>query len=185
VLSTFPPQELKLTFRGSKNVRLAIIDTMDTLQKHLLANLEDDTKSLVTVISIYEYALNYSGIGKAEYDSHWKSYLVVKRVLDHKLIGSRKTIRPMLIDRVALQHDNRLIERSRVAFTSTHASVLANLLKLATSHYSLVRINAQETIKQVTITNAYSYKLLIDPVIALLDNQSSEETVSHEAFKGN
>ena len=57
-------------------------------------------------------------------------------------------------------------------------------VQLATSHYAIVRIRAQETIQHMTSHHAYSYKILLDPLLQLLSSENSEEKVSHEAFKG-
>ena len=100
------------------------------------------------------------------------------------MIGSRKTIRPLLIDRAMIQHESRLNESFKTTFTETHQKVMLNLLKLATSHYANVRIRAQDTLQQMTLTYAYSYKVLLDPLLQLLSGDNSEEKVSHEAFKG-
>jgi hypothetical protein len=68
---------------------------------------------------------------------------MVKRSLDNHLMGSRKTIRPLLVDRCMIQHEFRVNESAKTTFTATHQKVLLNLLQLATSHYAVVRIRAQ------------------------------------------
>ena len=71
-----------------------------------------------------------------------------------------------------------------MTLTETHKKVMLNLLKLATSHYANVRIRAQDTLHQMTMTYAYSYKVILEPTLDLLSSDNSEEKVSHEAFKG-
>ena len=123
-------------------------------------------KVLISIISIF-YSLN-----------------MVKRSLDNHLMGSRKTIRPLLVDQAMIRHESRLNEIAKTTFTTTHQKVLLNLLHLATSHYAIVRIRAQETIQRMISYHAYSYKILLDPLIQLLSSDNDEEKVSHEAFKG-
>ncbi len=174
---------MELNLRG-QNARLAILGMLEAVQDHLLANREDDTKALNTIISIYESTLLFSGVAKSEVDQRWKSFQMAKRMLDNKLIGNRRTIRPLLVERVLLQHESRLMERNHVQFTDVHEKVLRNLFKLATSQYSSVRTKAQDSIVNISCNHAYSYKLLIDPVINLLSPDNSLDEVSHEAFKG-
>jgi hypothetical protein len=46
------------------------------LQAHLFAEKEDDTKSLMSLVSIYQTLLVYSGVAKEEFDGRWKSFMV-------------------------------------------------------------------------------------------------------------
>ena len=55
---------------------------------------------------------------------------MVKRSLDNHLMGSRKTIRPLLLDRAMIQHEYRLNESAKTAFTATHQKVMFNLLQV-------------------------------------------------------
>ena len=77
------------------------------------------------------------------YSNTFYSLNMVKRSLDNHLMGSRKTIRPLLVDRCMIQHEFRVNESAKTTFTATHQKVLLNLLQLATSHYAVVRIRAQ------------------------------------------
>ena len=81
--------------------------------------------------------------------------MMVKSSLDNKLIGSRRTLRAMIIDRVVLQHQMRIVDGVRSHFTQIHAKVLANLFTLATSHYPSVRVSAQDIITHMTMQYAY------------------------------
>ena len=110
--------------------------------------------------------------------------MMVKASLDNKLIGARRTLRSLIIDRVVLQHQMRIVDGVRTYFTETHAMVLRNLFDLAISHYPRVRASAQDILCHMTMNYAYSYKKLLDPVIALLDSSKTEDEVPHEAFKG-
>ena len=109
---------------------------------------------------------------------------MVKTSLDNKLVGARRTLRPLIIDRVVLQHQMRIVDGLRSAFTNTHATVLTNLFDLSISHYPSVRQSSQDILRHFTASYAYSYKKLIDPITALLDDSKTEDEVPHEAFKG-
>ena len=52
-----------------------------------------------------------------------KSYHAVRRALDNRLVGSRRQLRPVIVDRAMLQHEARLLERCHVPFTDKHKQV--------------------------------------------------------------
>ena len=171
-----------LSIHGSKSIRLEIIRVMDKLQTAILANNMDDTKSLCSINSIYEQVLLFGGITKEEMDNNYRSFNFVKKVMENRLVGGKRHIRPIHIDRAFLQHETRLLERCHVQLTSAHVQVYYNLLKLATSHYSSVRSHAQSTLLKCTQNFAHSYKVLMPTLIRSL--QQNEDVVSHEQFKG-
>lgn len=80
------------------------------------------------MIAVYQTAMLFSGLAREDYDNRSKSYHAVKRALENKLIGNRKQIRALLIDRVLLQHESRVLERSHVPFTKVHALVSKHLI---------------------------------------------------------
>ena len=171
-----------LKIYGEKNIRLEIIRLMDKLQSAILANAVDDTKSLCSMTHIYEMVLLYGGITKEELDNNYRSFNFVKKVMENRLVGGRKHIRPIHIDRAFLQHETRILERCHVSLTTSHIQVYNNLLTLATSHYSSVRSHAQSTLLKCTQHFAHSYKVLMPTLVRSL--QQNEEEVSHEQFKG-
>ena len=59
-----------------------------------------------------------------------------------------------------------------------------NLMHLSTWNYASVRIRAQDTLRHMTSSFAYSYKVVLDPLLELLSSENDEEKVTHEAFKG-
>jgi hypothetical protein len=85
--------------------------------------MEDDTKSLQVISSIYFSVVLFGGITREDCDARAKSYHAIKKALDNKLVGSRRQIRALLIDRVLLQHENRMLERRYVGFTEAHLKV--------------------------------------------------------------
>ncbi len=104
----------------SKNVRVAVIECMHGVQQRLLADKQDDTKSLSTVVHILHSALTFGGITREEYDARSKRYNAARRSLDDRVIGSRKQLRAIIIDRALLQHESRIVDRCNVAFTEIH-----------------------------------------------------------------
>jgi hypothetical protein len=45
-------------------------------QRHLFAEKEDDTKSLMALVGIYQTLLVFTGVLKEEFDGKWKSFQV-------------------------------------------------------------------------------------------------------------
>jgi proteasome activator subunit 4 len=54
----------------------------------------------------------------------------MKKVMENRLVGNRRHIRALIIDRALLQHESRLLERSNTVFTSGHRKTLDALLQL-------------------------------------------------------
>ena len=59
-----------------------------------------------------------------------KSYHAVRRALDNRLVGSRRQLRPVIVDRAMLQHEARLLERCHVPFTDKHKQVRCMVVHL-------------------------------------------------------
>ncbi|KAI1295461.1 Proteasome activator complex subunit 4 [Halotydeus destructor] len=163
------------------NLRQWIGETMRPILRHILATFEDDTKSLVRVVKIYNLVLFFFGISKSEFDVRWKSFHRVKRALENKLIGSKQHIRALLVDRVILQHELRMSMANICAFTQLHNDLMEDLLLLSMSHYSEVRSKAQETLNICFRFHPYAYRRLLP---ALANAISKDSSVSHEEFKG-
>ena len=109
--------DVAVDLEGGKNLRLEVLEVMDAVQGKLLRDKEDDTKSLTQITSVYATCVRFCGVGEAEYDSRMKSYHAVRRALDNRLVGSRRQLRPVIVDRAMLQHESRLLERCHVSFT--------------------------------------------------------------------
>lgn len=66
-------------------------------------------------------------------------------------------------------------------FTELHQSLMKDLILLATSHYSEVRCQAQETLFNCFRSFPYSYRVTLPDVLSILNK---ENDTSHEQFKG-
>ena len=113
---------VQLNFDG-KNARRVVTDAMVKIQKYLLQQNEDDTKSLMSVVQIYQTCLLFGGLTKEDYDARMKNFHVIKKALDIRLVGSKKQLRPLIVDRVFLQHESRMLERCHVPLTQAHVQV--------------------------------------------------------------
>lgn len=90
-----------------------------------------------SMLQLWEYLLIDRFGSKSCYEGHWKNFRMVKKVLEDKLVGQKRHLRALLIDRTLLQHES-LLERGSICLTSTHRQIMINLLTLSTSHYSEV-----------------------------------------------
>ncbi len=148
----------------------------------LLETGSDDTKSLFSAISIYQMLLFYHGVLKDDFDTHTKNFQMVKKVLGSNLVGRKMDIRPLLIDRVQLQHELRVLESAFTlsVVTSTTKAILQDLIRLSTSHYSEVRSRAQAVLGQFYRQSPLAYQVVVDDLLRGL-----QQNATHEQLKGN
>lgn len=99
-------EKLAITMPNGENVRLAVIRTITKLQKKILRDYEDDTKSLKAVILLWERVF----IRKqylTPFDSQLKSYNQSKMFQEYKLTKRIRDIRAILATRILMQQDCR------------------------------------------------------------------------------
>jgi len=149
--------------------------------QYLLEKQEDDTKAFHFIIKIYNYLILYHGVERQEFDMRWTSTSAVKKTLEDKLHRKKKHARAILIERVQLQHDMRLLERQSTPLTKMDKLLIDDLLVLATSVYTEVRIKAQKMLFACFDMFDYSARAVLPDVLKKLKD---DPDVSHEAFKG-
>jgi len=171
-----------ISYKEEHNMRKFIVDLMHKLLKHISVECPDRTKSLTNIIAVFQAVLFWNGVTKEEYEARNKSFQAVKKVLDNKLLGNKKNIRPIFVDRTHLQHETRLVENVNRDFTESHQQIFHDIVDLATSYYSVVRIKAQELIGKCHRHFAFSYKVVLPRL--LLSLNTDDGNVSHEQYKG-
>jgi len=169
-----------LTLNGP-NARLEIVKVMHKLLAFQLSNSPDDTKCLTGIATVYQSLLFFTGIPKVEHDTRWRSFQAIKKAMENKLVGNKKLIRAILIDRAHLQHEARMLENSNRNFSQTHKLIYEDLLLLATNHYSAVRIKGQDVLGRGIKHLAHSYQVVVPRLVEML---KKDENISHEQFKG-
>ncbi|KAK4885236.1 hypothetical protein RN001_001507 [Aquatica leii] len=162
-----------------RNVRKVITDTIHNVQKKILEIDEGDTKSIYNIVYIYDI-LVFNKFRGRDFESHWKNFHVVKKVLEDRLHQNKSHLRYTLVDRIMLQHEFRNESRT-CTFTETHKQIIEDLFELSVSHYSEVRITAQKKLFATISTFLYSYKVIIPHITKILQLDPSEH---HEKFKG-
>ncbi|XP_062269925.1 proteasome activator complex subunit 4B [Platichthys flesus] len=165
-----------------ENYRESIYKTMRLLLHHILEQSEDDTKSLFVIIKIINDLMFYRGTHKKEFDSRWKSFTLVKKSMENRLLGKKQHIRALLIDRVLLQHEMRKLVVEGSEYKVVHQDLLCDLLLLSTSTYSQVRSRAQSVLTAALGTYSFSYRDLIPRILRLLSPQHT--TGTQQQFTG-
>ncbi|CAL1268748.1 unnamed protein product [Larinioides sclopetarius] len=168
-----------ISFDG-KNVRKFVAEGLREVLAHITESCEDDTKALFTIIKLYQCLLFNWGIEKEEFDARWKSFAMIKNIMENKLYGQKKHIRSLLIDRILLQHELRISERYILYFTNMHQLLMKDLLNLSTSHYSEVRKRAQNVLQNCLVHNGSAYKIILPHI---LENLHKDPMMCHEEFK--
>ncbi|KAJ8924060.1 hypothetical protein NQ315_006837 [Exocentrus adspersus] len=187
VESVLDPWAFNLTVSGSdvvtmpdgRNVRKVIVDTLHKVQIKLLEMDEGDTQSIQNIIHIYNIILFNKTRGQ-DFEFHWKSFHMAKKLLEDRLHQKKLHLRHVLIDRVLLQQEFR-IESRNCSFTNTHKQIVLDLFELSVSRYSQVRIGAQCRLFAVVSYFPYSYSVLTEKIKEILQLDSEKY---HEKFKG-
>ncbi|XP_014668208.1 PREDICTED: proteasome activator complex subunit 4-like [Priapulus caudatus] len=130
---------------------------------------------------IYLAVLSYQGVQRDDFDTRWKSFHIVKKAMENKLMGNKRHIRALLIDRVVLQHERRIMDKSKFQFTDLHQRSLEDLFLLSTSRYSQVRARAQAVMSTVMHDFPHCYTRILPRTLALL---KEDPDISHEQLKG-
>lgn len=170
---------LTISLPDGGNVRKALAELAGRLQKKLLSCAEDDTKSFFNLIGIWDALIMTKYRGR-DFESHWKNFHLVKKVLADCLRGGKQHLRPLLIDRVMLHQEFRTESRS-FTFTDTHRHILHHLYQLSTSHYGEVRVRAQKKLFLAVSSFPYAYSALTPLIKTTLQMDCRS---NHEEFKG-
>ncbi|XP_026273148.1 proteasome activator complex subunit 4 [Frankliniella occidentalis] len=164
----------EITMIDGSNMRHSLIALMERLQEKLLINSEDDTTSCCVLIEIWRKLLFLSVKQERTYRSmaHWE----------------RDPMSLPNLPRLTLLYGANEHAIKRCAFfatplTSTHTRGLLCILKLATSHYSKVRVWAQHLLDEFEDHyNGALVQNLLQPY--LLSNLKVDSVEQHELFKG-
>ncbi|XP_077341678.1 proteasome activator complex subunit 4 [Lithobates pipiens] len=164
------------------NYRESIAKTLRKLLHFILDNSEDDIKSLFLIIKIISDVLQFQGSHKHEFDSRWKSFTLVKKSMENRLQGKKRHIRALLIDRVMLQHELRMLTVEGCEYKKVHQDLVRDLLRLSTSSYGQVRNKAQQAFFSALGTYNFCCRDIIPLVLEYL--RPERHDVTQQQFKG-
>lgn len=125
--------------------------------------------------------LFHYGVLKDDFDTHQKNFQMVKRVLGCNLVGRKMDIRALMIDRIQLQHELRVLESTFTlsVVTPTMRTILKDLVQLATSQYSEVRSRAQAVLSYLHRQSPKAHQIVLEDLLGGLQPEAS-----HEQLKG-
>ena len=125
--------------------------------------------------------LFHYGVLKDDFDTHQKNFQMVKRVLGCNLVGRKMDIRALMIDRIQLQHELRVMESTFTlsVVTPTMRTILKDLVQLATSQYSEVRSRAQAVLSYLHRQSPKAHQIVLEDLLNGLQPEAS-----HEQMKG-
>ena len=179
---TVLPKENTFNFKfRCDNARKTLASLMERLVVKVLEEREDDTKTLNAIINVLKLLMFQHSISEESYDKHSKNFYQSKAKLEVRLFGAEKHIRAILLDRVLLQHEKRLVDNTHQPLTATSLGLLRLLVTLGTSHYSKVRVQAQTVLAKALKGIPYAYNAILEQVLPLI--QANPEVV-HEQMKG-
>jgi proteasome activator subunit 4 len=153
----------------------------DQLTEHICSTCEDDTKSIVCLAKILSCILADFGTTKQKVDQSFKSFQFTKKSLGDRLRKNKQHLRPVLISRVYLQHEQRMVEQGLHTMTALHHKLIKRLQTLSISAYPEVRMRSQEALSLV----AKSYRFGIRSVVSDMPQYlRPDPNITHEQFKG-
>lgn len=160
-----------------KEIVLIIHDLFEFMSKEN----EDDAKAFRIISKIYDFLLLHHGVNWREFNVRWKSSMAVKKALADKLHEKKRHVRAILIERVQLQHEMRVLDRHSVPYTETDKMVIKDLVLMSTSDYTEVRIDSQKVLFACLEMFDYSARSILP---LLLENIKPDPDISHEKLKG-
>lgn len=172
-------EHLVINMPNGENVRLRIIQCVARLQRKILADHEDDTKSLKAIILLWERVFMRKQY-TTPFDLLLKQLNQLKMFQEFRLTKRIRDIRATMATRILMQQDLR-DELSLPEFSESHLGVLQSLLDLSTSPYAAIRATSQQKLFKLISLFPNSYRLLLDDVVRHLSVDSNE---NHESFKG-
>ena len=93
---------------------------MDKLLKKVLQDSADDTKVLISLATILKLIVFQHTCTDEGLDKHVKGFQQSKCRLECKLAAKEKHIRAILVERVLIQHEKRLVENIHTSLTGNY-----------------------------------------------------------------
>lgn len=169
-----------LDFPDGTNIRTWIVNSVRRVLEHILNTCEDDTKSLTLINDIFGSAISYFGYNKSELRFCAQRIKTMKNTTQNKLLGPKRHLRYLLVERVAQQHRAMLLNKGQPEFTELHLEVFKCLFELSMSHYADVRMLAQETTFLMLTYFPFSETILVQ----MLTHELRKKEIKHNRFKG-
>lgn len=169
-----------IDFVDGTNIRTWVLDSIKKVLAHINQTCEDDTKSLTTICEIYATAVTYFGYNKTELRLSAQRIKSMKNSSQNKLLGSRRHLRYLLVERVVQQHRAMLLNKGHPVFTTLHQDIFINLFELAQSHYVEVRVLAQDSVYLMIKCFPFLETIFVPRLV----HELRQPEIEHKKFKG-
>lgn len=169
-----------LNFSDGTNIRVWVVESLKPILAYIQNNHQDDSKSLTLICEALGMSISYYGYSKPELRVAAQRIKSLKSGTQNKLLGTKRHLRYLLVERVAQQHRAMLLNKGSPEFTKLHLDVFKDLFELAQSHYVEVRVLAQEFIYLMLNYFPFSETILVPMVVSELRIKEIE----HKKFKG-
>ncbi|CAF5043459.1 unnamed protein product, partial [Rotaria sp. Silwood1] len=146
----------------------------------LVENHSDDASSIKIALKIYSLTSIYFGVFEQDIDELYKDFQIIKYLYKNKLFGKRKHPRFVIIKRIEVQLELLSISNFP-SLTDIDRQVILKLFELSIHRYSEVRCNAQVDLFYILRCYLFSYQVIIDHILELLDNSDG---ANHDQIKG-
>ena len=140
---------IQLCFKDGHHIRQMVLDCMRKVQQHLLAKTPDDTDSLNGVIAVYDVVLFSFGLDEDELNDHMDEHRSVKLHRMNKLVGNKKHLWNIHIDRICVQHETQIWLKNFLVHETLPEQLQRDIYQLCVSQYSEVRHAAQELLFKI------------------------------------
>ncbi|KAG7204017.1 hypothetical protein KM043_001879 [Ampulex compressa] len=170
----------EITMPDGSNVRRYLTMLMSDLQKTMLENAEDDTKSLCVLAQIFNCLLLGKFRSCQDHEMKCKSFKVIQNYLKNKMGRKKGYIPSLTLQRADILHNDR-VHCESFYMTETHKRIMIDLVTLATSRYPNVRSMAQEVLFSAISHYPFSYPVIVPYLLEILAKDTEEH---HDAYKG-
>jgi len=169
-----------LYYRDNENIRNYITEAMKKVLDYIVRNYQDDTKSLGIICEIFTTSISYYGYNKSELRLAAERIKSLKLSTQNKLLGGKRHLRYLLVERVAQQQRAMLLNKGDPNFTQLHLDIFECFLNLSQSHYVNVRILAQDGV--YLMLNYFPF--LETKLVPRLVEEFAKPEIEHKKFKG-
>ena len=171
-----------LDFEDGTNVRTYIVEAMRRVLQHIKVAREYDINSCSLICEIFSIAISYFGYNKTELRLAAQRIKSMKNSFQHKLLGSKRHLRYVLVERVTQQHKAMLLNKGQTNFTQLHLEILKQMFDLSLSHYVEVRILAQDAVYLMLNYFPFSENILVPMIVQELKQENIEHKGSKDYF---
>uniref|UniRef100_A0A914I0E6 Proteasome activator complex subunit 4 n=1 Tax=Globodera rostochiensis TaxID=31243 RepID=A0A914I0E6_GLORO len=161
------------------NFRQQLFILVQKLGDHLLNERENDSRSIIALLNVVSAVIFSRGTEQKNFLSQMNAFNMTKQIFNDPLRGQKEAVESIVDGTLITMHMKRVLCKPYGAVTQSHIAASKLLLRFATSLYANVRIAAQKVLEAIFSTYRFSYKTVVDDVLAIIRSPSS-----HDQLKG-